>query len=70
MTVKDLHILVIDRPNNEFKDKKRQNNIEDIDSQLYTGVDISSVLHKSVSSNERCATIDTMPPVPLLGAFN
>jgi hypothetical protein len=28
MTVKDLHILVIDRPNNEFKDKKRQNNID------------------------------------------
>jgi 5'-3' exonuclease len=70
MTVQDLHLLVIDRPNNEFKDKKRQNDIDDIDSQLFTGVDISSLLHKSVSSNKRCATIDTVPPVPLLGAFN
>ena len=58
MTVNDIHLKVIDGPNNELKNKKRQNNIDDIASQLFTGVDISSCLHKSVSSPSGCATID------------
>ena len=68
MGVKDLHTKLIGRPQHEFKNKKHQHHLSDLDGTV--GIDISTLLYQSLQTPLGSAVFDIDgPKVPLYHAF-
>lgn len=68
MGVKDLHTKFIGRPQHEFKNKKHQYHLSDLDGTV--GIDLSTILYQCIQTTLGAAVFDIDgPKVPLYYAF-